>query len=166
MRSASLPLFLPIYLCANVGPRGLLAAAWPAPSAPQSATSLGPPATALRKSSPPWLPVPAPPTGLGECFCFISLAVGLPYSSIFCEFGLFFVFKLFLSFFWLCEEAQCPKGSSGVLQWRAPQDKPTIEPLAPHPLLHQLVLVPPFSCASEPGILLPQGLDIQMHEDG
>ena len=60
-----------------------------------------------RVSSPPWLPVSAPPTGLGECFFFISLVVGLPYSSIFCQFCLFFVFKLLLSFFWLCEEAQC-----------------------------------------------------------
>ena len=59
-----------------------------------------------RESSPPQLPVPAPPTGLDECFFFISLVVGLPYSSIFCRFWLFFVFKL-LSFFWLCEEAQC-----------------------------------------------------------
>ena len=59
-----------------------------------------------RESSPPQLPVPAPPTGLDECFFFISLVVGLPYSSIFCQFWLLFVFKL-LSFFWLCEEAQC-----------------------------------------------------------
>ena len=44
---------------------------------------------------------------LDECFFFISLVVGLPYSSIFCQFWLFFVFKLLLSFFWLCEEAQC-----------------------------------------------------------
>ena len=48
-----------------------------------------------------------PPTGLDECFFFISLVVRLPYSSVFCQFWLFFVFKLFLSFFWLCEEAQC-----------------------------------------------------------
>ena len=49
------PLFLPIYLCENVEPQGLpatdlwglLAAAWPAPFIPQSATLLGPPATAL-----------------------------------------------------------------------------------------------------------------------
>ena len=41
-----------------------------------------------------------------ECFFFISLVVGLPYSSIFCRFWLFFVFKLLLSFFWLSEEAQ------------------------------------------------------------
>ena len=59
------------------------------------------------KSSPPWLPISAPPTGLGECFFFISLVVGLPYSLVFCQFWLFFVFKLLLSFFWLCEEAQC-----------------------------------------------------------
>ena len=53
------------------------------------------------------LPVSATPTGLDECFFFNSLVVGLPYSSIFCQFWLFFVFKLLLSFFWLCEEAQC-----------------------------------------------------------
>ena len=49
------PPFLPVYLCANVGlwglPAttlcGLLAAAWPAPFVPQSATSLGPPAATL-----------------------------------------------------------------------------------------------------------------------
>ena len=34
-----------------------------------------------------------PPTGLDECFFFNSLVVGLPYSSIFCQFWLFFVFK-------------------------------------------------------------------------
>ena len=56
--------------------------------------------------SPPWLPLSAPPTGLDECFFFISLVFGLPCSSIFCQFWLFFVFKL-LSFFWLCEEVQC-----------------------------------------------------------
>ena len=39
------------------------------------------------------LPISAPPTGLGECFFFISLVVGLSYSSIFCQFWLFFVFK-------------------------------------------------------------------------
>ena len=59
-----------------------------------------------RESSPPRLPVSAPPTSLGECFFFISLVVGPPYSSLFCQFCLFFVFKLLLSF-WLCEEAQC-----------------------------------------------------------
>ena len=85
---------------------------WPAaalsPSlAPQSATLLGPPASTCCKSSLPWLPISAPPTGLDECFFFISLVVGLPYSSIFSQFWLFFVFKLLLSFFWLCKGAQC-----------------------------------------------------------
>ena len=94
------PPFLLVYLYPNVGPQGLLAAAWPAP-APQSATSLGLLAAALLRV------LSAPPTGLDECFFFISLVAGLPYSLIFCHFWLFFVFKLLLSFFWLCEEAQC-----------------------------------------------------------
>ena len=74
--------------------------------APQSATSLGPPAAALPHLLSAPLPVSAPPTGLDECFFFISLVVRLPYSSIFCQFWLSFVFKLLLSF-WLCMEAQC-----------------------------------------------------------
>ena len=74
---------------------------------PQSATSLGPPAAALLCVLSARLPVSAPPTGLGECVFFISLVVRLPYSLIFCQFWLFFVFKLLLSFVWLCEEAQC-----------------------------------------------------------
>ena len=56
---------------------------------------------------PLWLLISAPPTSLDECFFFISLVVGLPCSSIFCQFWLCFVVKLLLSFFWLCEEAQC-----------------------------------------------------------
>ena len=74
--------------------------------APQSATSLRLPAAALPRVLSTWLPVSAPPTGLDEYFFFISLVVGLPYSSFSCQFWLFFVFKL-LSFFWLCKEAQC-----------------------------------------------------------
>ena len=62
-----------------------------------------PPATTFPRVLSSQLPISAPPTGLDE---FISLVVGLPYSSIFCQFWLFFVFKLLLSF-WLCEEAQC-----------------------------------------------------------
>ena len=73
---------------------------------PQSATLLGPPAADLPRVLSNRLPISAPPTGLDECFFFISLVVGLPYSLIFCQFWLFFVFKLLLSFFWLCEEAQ------------------------------------------------------------
>ena len=116
------PLFLPIYLHMNVRPPSPQVATSqdppaapcqpatappPPPPAPQSAASLGPPAVALLCVLSAWLPVSAPPTGLDECVFFNSLVVGLPYSSIFCEFWLFFVFKLLLSFFWLCEEAQC-----------------------------------------------------------
>ena len=46
------------------------------------------------ESSPPWLPVSAPPTGLDVCFFFYLLGVGLPYPLIFRQ-------------FWLCEEALC-----------------------------------------------------------
>ena len=108
------PPLLPVYLCANVGPWGLpattlwglLAAAWPAPfHNPLPSWVRQPPP--CHESSLPLLPISAPPTGLDECFFFISLVVGLPYSSIFCQFWLFFVFKLLLSFFWLCKEAQC-----------------------------------------------------------
>ena len=108
------PPFLPVYLCANVGSQGLsattlwglLAAAWPAPfhNLPPGWICQLPP---CRESSLPQLPISAPPTGLDECFCFISLVVGLPCGSIFCHFLLFFVFKLLLSFIQLCEEAQC-----------------------------------------------------------
>ena len=67
-------LFLLVYLHANVGP--------PAPPA----------ATSLQVLS-AWLPTSTPPTGLGECFFFNSLVVGLPYGSIFWQFWLFFVLK-------------------------------------------------------------------------
>ena len=78
--------FLPVYQHENVGP----------PS---------PPATALLRVLSTQLPFSAPPTSLDECFFFNSLVVVLPYSSIFCQFWLFFVFKLLLSFSWFCEEA-------------------------------------------------------------
>ena len=39
------------------------------------------------------MPVFTSPTSLDECFFFNSLVVGLLYSSIFCQFWLFFVFK-------------------------------------------------------------------------
>ena len=101
------PPFLLVYLSTNVGPQGLIAVVLPAPFIPQSTTSLGPPAAALLQVLSTQLPVSAPPMGLDECFFFISLVVGLPCSSIFCQFWLFFVFKLLLSFFWLCEEVLC-----------------------------------------------------------
>ena len=50
---------------------------------PQSATLLGRPATALPRVLSAPLPISAPPTGLVECFFFISLVVGLPNSSVF-----------------------------------------------------------------------------------
>ena len=43
-------------------------------------------------SSPPWLPVSAPPTGWDECF-FNSLVVRLPWNLNIWQFWLFFVFK-------------------------------------------------------------------------
>ena len=88
--------FFPVYLQANVGP----------PSS-QSATSPSPSAAALLRVFSTRLPISTPPTGLDECLFFNSLVVGLPYSSIFCQFWLFFIFKFVLSFFWLCEEAPC-----------------------------------------------------------
>ena len=100
------PLFLPVYLCTNMGLQGLLAAAWPAPFHNPLPSWVRQPLP-CHESSLPLLPISAPPTGLDECFFLISLVVGLPHSSIFCQFWLFFVFKLLLSFFWLCKEAQC-----------------------------------------------------------
>ena len=108
------PPSLLVYLYVNVGPRGLpattlgglLAAAWPAPFHSLPPWWVCQPLP-CRESSPPWLPVSTPPPGLDECFFFISLVVRLPYSWIFCQFWLFFVFKFLLSFFWLFEEAQC-----------------------------------------------------------
>ena len=69
-RSASLPAICPVYLCANVGPQGLLVVGLPAPFVPHSA-SLGP-AKAMRVLSVP-VPISTPPTGLDECLFFISL---------------------------------------------------------------------------------------------
>ena len=95
--------FLPVYLQVNVGPQGLpattlwglLAAAWPAPLH-------NPPPRRVRQPPPRYK---SSPTGLGEYFFFISLVVGLPYSSIFCQFCWVLFTNLLLSFFWLCEEA-------------------------------------------------------------
>ena len=65
-----------------------------------------PPAAALLRVLSIRLPVYAPPTGLGECFFFKWLSdfhtVRFSGSS-----GWFLFLNLLLSFFWLCEEAQC-----------------------------------------------------------
>ena len=89
----------------NVGLHGLLAVTLPTLFIPQSASLWVQPH--CHESRQPQLPISAPSSGLEECFFFISLVVGLLCGSIFCHFWLFFVFKLLLSFFWLCEEAQC-----------------------------------------------------------
>ena len=68
--SATLSPALWVYLCANVGPQGLLVLRLPAPFVPHSA-SLGP-TTATGVLSAP-VPVSAPPTGLDVCFFFIYL---------------------------------------------------------------------------------------------
>ena len=68
--SATLSPALSVYLCANVGPQGLLVVRLPASFVPHS-SSLGP-AKATRVLSAP-VPVSAPPTGLDECFFFIYL---------------------------------------------------------------------------------------------
>ena len=91
---------------------------------PQATASPGLPATTLptpvlqplpcHESYPPWLPTSAPTTILDEYFFFNSLLVWLPYSSIFCQFWLFLFLNLLLSFFWLCEGAQCVYYSSIV----------------------------------------------------
>ena len=98
-RSASLPAVCPVYLCANVGlqgathcsacpalrhsesgPLGLSARMWGhrvcywsdcLPCSSHTPPVLVPPRQL--ESSPPWLPVSAPPTGLDECLFFISL---------------------------------------------------------------------------------------------
>ena len=77
------PQFLLVYLHANVGLPCLPAAASP-----------GPPAATLLHVLSVQLPVSASPTGLGECFFFNSMVVGLPYSLIFCQFWFFFFFIL------------------------------------------------------------------------
>ena len=83
--STTLSPALLVYLCVNVGPWGLLAVGLPAPFVPHSSSLWVLPWQG--KSSPPWLPISAPPTDLDECFFFISLVVGLPCRSIFCQFG-------------------------------------------------------------------------------
>ena len=97
-------LFIQVYLHANVGPPSLQSAALLGPLATTlpASPSLArprPPAASLPGVLPAQLPVSAPPTGLDECFFFNSLVVGLPCSSIFYQFWLFFVFKFIVVVF-------------------------------------------------------------------
>ena len=89
--SATLNPALSVYLCANVGPQGLLVVRLPALFHPHSA-SLGP-TRATRVLSAPAARL-RPSYLSGSMFIFYSLGVRLPCRSIFCQ-------------FWLCEEAQC-----------------------------------------------------------
>ena len=106
------PLFFLVYVCANVGPQGLaattlwglLGAAWPAPFHNPPPHLVHQPLPYC-ESSPPQLPVSAPPTGLDEWFFSISLVVGLPYSSISVHSGCF----LFLN---CCPSFGCAKRHS------------------------------------------------------
>ena len=68
--SATLSPALSVYLCANVGPQGLPVVRLPAPFVPHSASLVLP---GPHESSPPWLPVSAPPTCRDECLFFISV---------------------------------------------------------------------------------------------
>ena len=70
--SATLSLALSVYLCANVGPQGLLVVRLPALFIPHSA-SLGPARATGVLSTP--VPVSTPPTSLDECLFFISLVL-------------------------------------------------------------------------------------------
>ena len=70
--SATLSPALSVYMCANVGPQGLLVVRLPDLFVPHSA-SLGP-ALAMRVLSAP-VPISTPPTGLDVCFFFIYLVL-------------------------------------------------------------------------------------------
>ena len=78
-------LFLLAYLHTNVGQPV------PPPTASLPLVLLQP--APCHESSPPWLPISTPPTSMDEYFFFNSLAVGCPYSLIFWQFWLYFVFK-------------------------------------------------------------------------
>ena len=100
------PPFLLVYLCTNLGPQGLLAAVLLAPfHNPPLTRSSGRclAASSLCPSclSPPLLLVWMNVSSLSPC---LSDFHTIRFSVIS---GCFFVLKLLLSFFWLCEEAQC-----------------------------------------------------------
>ena len=95
--------FLPVYLHANMGPPSLQFAALPGPSAATLPTSHCPAASPLHPGcpSPPLLLVWMNVSSLSPWFLDFH-TVRFSVSS-----GCFLFLNLLLSFFWLCEEAQC-----------------------------------------------------------
>ena len=87
-------LFPLVYLHANLGPPSLPATTLPTSSSSLHLADLVLQPLPCHTSSPPRMPISAPPTGLDVCFFFNSLVVRLPYSSIFWQFWLFFCFYI------------------------------------------------------------------------
>ena len=77
----------------NVGPPDLPAAVLPTSVCQLLPHPPSPSATALLRVLSAWLPISAPPTSLDECFYVNFLVVRLPYSLIFWQLWLFFVFQ-------------------------------------------------------------------------
>ena len=99
--------FLLVYLCANVELWGLLAATLPAPFLPQSTTSLGPRVPSLPQVLPTLAARLHPSYWSGWMFLLYLLGCQTSIQFHFLSVLVVFGFKLLLSFFWLCEEAQC-----------------------------------------------------------
>ena len=92
-------LFLQVYLHMNVG--------LPSPPA-ATLLALGSPASALPAWSSSSHGRASPlPTSLDECFFFKSLVLGFHTVQFSGSSGCFLFLNLLLSFFWLCEEAEC-----------------------------------------------------------
>ena len=85
-------LFLLVICMQMCNPPPLPATALPSPLAAASPAQVFQ-LLCCNKSSPPQLSVATLPTGQDECFFSNSFIVGLPYSLISCQFGVFFVFK-------------------------------------------------------------------------
>ena len=98
-------LFLLVYLHSNVGlPSRKSPPGWvcqQSPCLPQSSSCC------LAESLSTQLPVSGTPTSLNECFCFNSSVVIFHTVQFSVSSGGFLLLNLLLSFFWLCEEAQC-----------------------------------------------------------
>ena len=75
--------------------------------APQSATSLGPPAIALLRVLSAWLPVSVPLPVWMNVFSLTPWLSEFHTVRFSVSCGCFLFLNLLLSFFWLCEESQC-----------------------------------------------------------